>query len=241
MTWLLELAADPAERPAVMEALATVVAGDSPQAIRQQTIAAVEQCAGIMPDTAERVPRVGTTAQGPSLETPKAFSPPVTEQGPVNRHPWEGVLTGVTVGEFATGSGRFLATAVAQGMRGEWMAEPDPEARELAMHNCPGVPTVFESIYQVDPVAIPWVHVLLGGACCQPFSRAGKQQGWHDERAYTTIRFMHNMGAMQPWMAVSENVRALLTVKGGRVWQVIKGSLQHLGYAVNPVKVCASR
>ena len=52
---------------------------------------------------------------------------------------------------------------------------------------------------------------------------------------------MHNMGAMQPWMAVSENVRALLTVKGGRVWQVIKGSLQHLGYAVNPVKVCASR
>ena len=48
---------------------------------------------------------------------------------------------------------------------------------------------------------------------------------------------MHNMAAMRPWMAVSENVRALLTVKKGAVWKVVKGVLQRLGYVVNPVMV----
>ena len=111
------------------------------------------------------------------------FKPPVTEQGPVNRHPWEGVLSGVTVGEFAAGAGCFMATAIGAGMRGEWLAESDDTTRALAMANCPSVKQELCSIYDRDPSDLPWVHVLLGGACfASPLvgpenSRHGKMTG----------------------------------------------------------------
>lgn len=241
VVWLLEMARDRDHRKDAMEALQAIVSDDSVGDAKRMMLKAVSQCAQHL--TKGGVEGTGSARQTASVvEDPKGhklwvFKPPTTEQGPVNRHPWEGVLSGVTVGEFAAGAGCFMATAIGVGMRGEWLAESDDTTRALAMENCPSVKQELRSIYDRDPLDLPWVHVLLGGACCQPFSRAGKQQAWEDDRAYTTIRFMHNMAAMRPWMAVSENVRALLTVKKGAVWKVVKGVLQRLGYVVNPVMV----
>lgn len=99
----------------------------------------------------------------------------------------------------------------------------------------------FRSIFTIDPIDLPWVHVLLGGACCQPFSRIGKQLGWRDDRAYTTLRMLHNTAAMRPWVLVSENVEAQRNIHNGSVWGLITGVLRILGYTVQPVPVCPSR
>ena len=95
------------------------------------------------------------------------------------------------------------------------MAEHDAETLDLTIRNCPDVRLVLRSVFDVDPMDLPWVHVLLGGACCQPFSRIGKQLGWRDDRAYTTLRMLHNMAAMRPWVLVSENVEAQRNIHDG--------------------------
>ena len=133
------------------------------------------------------------------------------------------------------------AAAVAAGMQGAWMAEPDEQARRLATENCPSVPVFYKSMLEVDPAALPWTHVFLGGSCCQPFSTAGRQRGWADDRAYSTLRFLHNVAAQLPWVAILENVAAITTIHEGAVWQLIKGVLTNLGYHVQALKVCPSR
>ena len=172
---------------------------------------------------------------------PHQFTPPDTPEAFTHRHPYEGHPSKLTVGEFAVGSGCFMATALAVGLAGEWMAEHDADTLEVAIRNCPGVSSTLRSIFTVDPVDLPWVHVLLGGACCQPFSRIGKQLGWRDDRAYTTLRMLHNTAAMRPWVLVSENVEAQRNIHNGSVWELITGVLRILGYTVQPVPVCPSR
>lgn len=165
------------------------------------------------------------------------FEPPSTSVGDPDRHPWEGETGDLTVGEFAVGAGCFMATAVASGWTAQWMAEPKEGSRALARANCKGCPTVFESVFDVDPARLPWVHLLLGGACCQPFSKAGLGHGWGDDRAYSTIRFLHNVAVMQPYVAISENVQAVLAIHGGRVWTAVKGTLEATGFEVQAVRV----
>ena len=99
----------------------------------------------------------------------------------------------------------------------------------------------LRSVFDVDPMDLPWVHVFLGGACCQPFSRIGKQLGWRDDRAYTTLRMLHNTAAMRPWVLVSKNVEAQRNIHDGKVWELITGVLRILGCTVQPVPVCPSR
>jgi hypothetical protein len=172
---------------------------------------------------------------------PFVFKPPATDGHVPQRGPWDGFRLPLRVGEFATGSGCFMAAAVAAGMEGAWMAEPDKQARQLAAVNCPSVPVFYESMLDVDPAALPWTHVLLGGSCCQPFSAAGRQRGWADDRAYSTLRFLHNVAAQLPWVAILENVAAITQIHDGAVWRLIKGVLSRLGYHVQPLKVCPSR
>ena len=70
-----------------------------------------------------------------------------------------------------------MATAIEAGMQETWLEESDDYSRTLAKANCQTVSEVFNSIYDRNPISLPWVHVLLGGECCQPFSRAGRSTG----------------------------------------------------------------
>ena len=48
-----------------------------------------------------------------------------------------------------------MATALALGFTGEWMAEHDAETLELAIRNCPYVRLALRSVFAVDPVDLP--------------------------------------------------------------------------------------
>ena len=68
---------------------------------------------------------------------PHRFTPPDTPEAFIHRHPYEGHPSKLTVGEFAVGSGCFMATALAVGFFGEWMAEHDADTLDVAIRNCP--------------------------------------------------------------------------------------------------------
>ena len=168
---------------------------------------------------------------------PFQYEPPHTETTPLMRRPFEGSPDPLSVGETAVGAGCFLACANAAGMVGAWMAESDPDTREIAKLNCPTTKLCLDSVFDKDPAALPWVHVLMGGTCCQPFSRIGKRQGWQDDRAYTTLRLLHIATVQKNWFVVMENVAELLIAHEGKVWELIQFTLRSEGYHVQAVRI----
>jgi hypothetical protein len=250
--WLLELAASRAWRQEALDALkrlpnprAAVPLGQAVRALIQSDGPVILQGRGangesVAPSGSEEREWLERLNRA-QANVPYAYEPVETERGRPMRAPYEGSPSRLTVGEFAVGVGCFLACARAAGMQPMWMADSDREALRLAGQNCPEVPMVFGDLSEVDPTQLPWCHVLVGGACCQPFSKAGKQLGFEDDRAYSTIRMLHNVAAVRPWFAVSENVENLLHIHGGKDWDLVAHIFGLLGYGVQAVLVCPSR
>lgn len=77
---------------------------------------------------------------------------------------------------------------------------------------------------------------LFGGFPCQPFSKAGNQEGFKNQMKGTLFfeieRIIHRH---HPKYVLLENVRNLKNHDGGHTWDVIKSSLEEEGYFVDDV------
>jgi hypothetical protein len=155
-------------------------------------------------------------------KVPFSYKPVETRSSlPPLRMPYEGCPEHLTVGEFAVGVGCFMASAIASGLRGAWMSDLGPDALAVAATNCPSVPTKLGSMFEQDPNDLPWAHVLVGGACCQPLSKMSRQRGWEDERAYSTLRMLHNTATLQPWFMFT-TARSGRSSKVCSAWRVTR-------------------
>jgi hypothetical protein len=96
--------------------------------------------------------------------SPPAHVPPVTEAGPPDPHPWLGYLDEVSFGELAAGAGHFAAHFVAAGAKCSYVMEPRPEVQKRAVLNAGGAVEALDSVMAMDPVDLPWTHMLVGGA-----------------------------------------------------------------------------
>ena len=87
---------------------------------------------------------------------------------------------------------------------------------------------------------IPEFDILLGGFPCQPFSVAGLKKGFSDPKGRGTliddiIRILEEARDVysQPAGFLLENVRNLVDLDGGEVYEIIKGKLESIGYHVD--------
>ena len=175
--WLMELASVPAARPRAMQALLWLQ--EQRENTGKRLGSAMAICSLHLPDTrvsedheewVRLMPEVGEQAQEQrrrihdSLRiTPFVYEPVKTELGEADRHPWHGLAGPVTFGDVGAGSGLFAAVFAEVGATCGFLAEPKGDARERAVSNCRGTPVVLDTIQQVDPAYVPWVHVLQGG------------------------------------------------------------------------------
>ena len=74
---------------------------------------------------------------------------------------------------------------------------------------------------------------MLAGFPCQPFSYAGKQQGFGDTRGTLFFEIERLLKNYKPQGFLLENVRGLTTNDHGRTFHTIIHSLQKLGYGVS--------
>jgi hypothetical protein len=162
------------------------------------------------------------------------FHPPATDVGDPDRHPWEGEVGSLTVGEHGAAEGCFVAAAIQTGWAAEWMAVTSDQS-QLARKNCLGCKSVLNSAVEEDPVGRPWVHLMLGSACCHAYNKGGIDRAWGDDRSYAAIRFMHEVAVTQPFVAMSEHVDAMLSLYGGALWRTITCTLEAVGYEVQAV------
>jgi len=83
------------------------------------------------------------------------------------------------------------------------------------------------------PVAeIPAHDILTGGFPCQPFSVAGRREGFDDERSNVFWKILDIIDHHQPRCVVLENVKNLLTHDDGNTFHVIMNNLIDMGYHI---------
>jgi DNA (cytosine-5)-methyltransferase 1 len=82
------------------------------------------------------------------------------------------------------------------------------------------------------------VDILTGGFPCQPFSQAGKRKGTDDNR-YLWPEMLRVIRDFKPTWVIAENVRGLLTIEQGMVFEQVCLDLENEGYEVQPFVIPA--
>jgi DNA (cytosine-5)-methyltransferase 1 len=107
-------------------------------------------------------------------------------------------------------------------------------------------PELFEKgnfagdITKVNPLDIPDFDILTGGFPCQPFSNAGKKAGFEDTRGTLFFNIAEILKEKKPKAFFIENVRGLLSHDSGKTFEVIKNTIDQLGYSFHYKVVKAS-
>jgi DNA (cytosine-5)-methyltransferase 1 len=134
----------------------------------------------------------------------------------------------------------------------------DPISEQILKVNRPKIPFIREDIARVPTkeilskagLGIGEVDVIVGGPPCQPFSTAGKRQGFNDPRASPLKEFIRVINEAQPKSFVMEEVTGLLNARlkhvpikernrellpeelPGSVWGVVLQELSKTGYKI---------
>ena len=79
---------------------------------------------------------------------------------------------------------------------------------------------------------IPPHNILCGGFPCQPFSIAGKQHGFEDERSNVFWKIISIIKHHNPEIVILENVKNLKSHDKGNTFKVVFEKLSELGYHI---------
>jgi DNA (cytosine-5)-methyltransferase 1 len=79
---------------------------------------------------------------------------------------------------------------------------------------------------------IPPHDILTGGFPCQPFSIAGRREGFDDERSNVFWKILEIIDKGKPRCVILENVKNLLSHDEGNTFKTIKENLEKRGYNI---------
>lgn len=85
-------------------------------------------------------------------------------------------------------------------------------------------------ITKVCVESIPTFDILCAGFPCQPFSKAGFQKGFDDDRGNLFFNICNIARHHRPKYMILENVRNLSSHDNGNTWNVIRQHIAELGY-----------
>jgi len=112
--------------------------------------------------------------------------------------------------------------------------------QKVLRKNFPGVPIIGDIRDVTRESAKEPITLISGGPPCQAASVAGKQRGEEDDRWLwpETFRVVREI---RPTWCVFENVKGLLTLDGGLVFDNLLSEMEGIGYEVEPyiIPACA--
>jgi DNA (cytosine-5)-methyltransferase 1 len=134
------------------------------------------------------------------------------------------------------GLGGFNLALSALGHECVYACEIDKTLRELYQKNF-GMEAAGD-IRQVDPTEIPAHDILCAGFPCQPFSKAGRQEGFeYPELGSLYQDIMRIVGHHHPDYIILENVPNFQRHGNGKTWSDIEKLLRDQGYDVSIKKL----
>ena len=89
-----------------------------------------------------------------------------------------------------------------------------------------------KSLIDIKDEDIPKSHIITGGFPCQPFSIAGTQKGFDDERSNVFWKILSIIKHNSPEIVILENVKNLQSHDNGKTFKIIIENLEKLKYYV---------
>lgn len=90
----------------------------------------------------------------------------------------------------------------------------------------------LKNLNEVKVEDIPPHDILTGGFPCQPFSIAGLQEGFKDERSNVFWKILSIIDHHQPKCVILENVKNLVSHDDQKTFQIIRKNLEERGYHI---------
>lgn len=140
----------------------------------------------------------------------------------------ERTLKGMKFIDLFAGLGGFRIALESLGAKCVYSNEWDEPVQKVYAENFGEIPE--GDITQVDENTIPDHDILCAGFPCQPFSISGKQRGFEDSRGTLFFDVARIVKAKNPKIVFMENVKNFATHDGGHTLEVVKGTMEELGY-----------
>ena len=90
----------------------------------------------------------------------------------------------------------------------------------------------YGNLNDIENKDIPKHNILCGGFPCQPFSIAGKQEGFEDERSNVFWKIISIIKHHNPEIVILENVKNLKSHDKGNTFKIIQNKLEEIGYHI---------
>lgn len=143
----------------------------------------------------------------------------------------EKLLEGYTFIDLFAGLGGFRLALESLGGKCVYSNEWDEPVQKVYANNFGDLPE--GDITQVDEKTIPDHDILCAGFPCQAFSISGKQKGFEDSRGTLFFDVARIVKEKNPKIVFMENVKNFATHDEGRTLDVIKATMEELGYTFN--------
>ncbi len=140
-------------------------------------------------------------------------------------------MTNVTFFDSCSGIGGFHLALSKLGFHCVGFSEIDKYAIQTYNKNFPGFKN-YGDINRINPKELPDFDIFCGGFPCQPFSVAGKERGFDDARGNIFLEIARIVREKKPRLLLLENVRGLLTNDKGKTYQIIRNTLDEMGYTI---------
>lgn len=134
-----------------------------------------------------------------------------------------------TVGSLFAGVGGFDRAASNAGLTVLWANEQDKFACQTYRANHDSK-LIEANILDFDLDNLPDVDILTAGFPCQPFSIAGKLEGFNDKRGNLFFRIMDYVTIHRPRVLFLENVANIRGHDKGRTYETIMSLIRSAGY-----------
>jgi len=121
-----------------------------------------------------------------------------------------------------------------------WANDIDSNAVRTYRRNI-GEHIVEGDITKIKSSEIPAHDLLVGGFPCQTFSVVGRRKGFDDPRGLLYREMVRILKDKKPAAFIAENVKGLVSVDKGRVYEKILSDCENAGYAIFPKVLNASQ
>ena len=138
------------------------------------------------------------------------------------------LLKGYTFIDLFAGLGGFRIALESLGAECVYSNEWDIHAQKVYAANFGDIPD--GDITKVDEKKIPAHDILCAGFPCQAFSISGKQRGFEDSRGTLFFDVARIVKEKKPKVVFLENVKNFATHDNGKTLQVVKATMEELGY-----------
>jgi len=119
-----------------------------------------------------------------------------------------------------------------------FISEWDEKAQQTYRENFPDSVEISGDITQIDEADVPAFDICLAGFPCQAFSLAGQRKGFTDDyKGMSRGTLFFDVARIcthhKPKVIFCENVKGLTIHDKGRTFDIIKGTLEEIGYTVH--------